>query len=165
MVGLLATRGSITYGGERVSMTEHALQSADLAELDGALPALVTAALLHDIGWLLRGGGGHGDRGARQLATIFGPDVTEPIHLHVAAKRYRCTVDPTYGVGLSAASTRTFRAQGGLMDGQARAVFDAEPWAESALALRDYDDRAKVPGAATPDLAHFAAVARACLGN
>lgn len=163
LLELLVTRGSITYGGEPVSVAEHALQAAHLAEDDGAPPPLVTAALLHDIGWLLGGAGGHEKRGSRVLAAVFGPAVAEPVRLHVAAKRYRCTVEPGYGARLSVASTRTLGVQGGLMDDEEIAAFEAEPRAADALALRGYDDRAKEPGAATPDLAHFAATARACV--
>jgi predicted HD phosphohydrolase len=160
---LLATRGSIAYGGEPVSLAEHAVQAAHLAELDGAPPALVTATLLHDLGWLLGGGGGHEARGARELTSLFGPVVAEPVRLHVAAKRYRCAVEPAYRRTLSAASTRTLRSQGGPMDRWECAAFAAEPWADDALALRGYDDRAKVPGTPTPELAHFADLARACV--
>lgn len=162
LLELLATGGSITYGGEPVSVAEHALQAARLAEDDGAAPSLVTAALFHDIGWLLVGPGGHEGRGSRALAAVFGPAVTEPVRLHVAAKRYRCTIEPGYAAELSVASTRTLRAQGGLMDDEEVAAFVAEPRAVDALVLRGYDDRAKDPGATTPDLAHFAATARSC---
>jgi len=157
---VLSTRGSTIYAGEPVSIVEHALQAAHLAELDGAPPALVTAALLHDLGWLLGGAGGHEARGARVLSPVFGPGVVEPVRLHVAAKRYRCAVEPAHHLGLSAASTRTLRAQGGPMDERERAAFGAEAWADDALSLRGYDDRAKVPGAPTPDLAHFTHLAR-----
>jgi len=47
------------------------------------------------------------------------------------------------------------------MDERECAAFGAEAWAADAVALRGYDDRAKVPGAATPALAHFSDLARA----
>ncbi len=160
LLEVLGTRGSTTYGGEPVSVVTHALQAAHLAELDDAPPSLVIAALLHDVGWLLGGPGGHEARGAGALSPAFGPEVVEPVRLHVAAKRYRCAVEPAYRLELSAASTRTLRAQGGPMDERECAAFSAQTWADHALALRGYDDRAKVPGACTPDLAHFGALAR-----
>ena len=43
-------QGSGAYLGEPVSLTEHMLQAAYAAELDGAPPRLVAAALLHDYG-------------------------------------------------------------------------------------------------------------------
>ena len=45
--------GRSDYGAERVCQIEHALQTAALAEGEGAAPALITAALLHDIGHLI----------------------------------------------------------------------------------------------------------------
>jgi len=53
LIELLRTKGARQYGGERVSQCEHALQTAALAEQEEAPPALVAAALLHDIGHLL----------------------------------------------------------------------------------------------------------------
>ena len=43
-------RGAEEYLGEPVSMAEHMLQGAWLAEQEGAPDELVAAALLHDIG-------------------------------------------------------------------------------------------------------------------
>ena len=37
---------------------------------------------------------GHEDIGALWLERQFGPEVTMPVRLHVAAKRYLCTVEP-----------------------------------------------------------------------
>jgi predicted HD phosphohydrolase len=153
----LRSGGRTAYLGEPVTVTDHLLQSAHVAELDGAHPSLVVAALLHDIGWLLRAGPRrHETRGANFVAGYLGPEVVEPIRLHVAAKRYLCTVDPCYFDTLSAASQRTMVVQGGLLDDAAVAAFTGEPFADGALRLRRYDDEAKVPGCATPDLSHFA---------
>src|SRR5580704_10014543 len=52
---LFARRGREMYAGEPVTQTEHALQAAFQAEQSGADPALITAALLHDVGHLLHG--------------------------------------------------------------------------------------------------------------
>ncbi|HEX3947533.1 MAG TPA: HD domain-containing protein [Acidimicrobiales bacterium] len=157
VLDILATSGSEAYLGEPVSVADHSLQAAQAAELDGAAPSLVVAALLHDIGWLLRSGPRrHGERGAAFLIELFGPEVTEPIRLHVGAKRYLCTIDPDYRSTLSGASRRTLRSQGGLLDETAREAFADEPYAGAAVRLRLYDDQAKVPGAATPELEHYA---------
>ena len=120
-----------TWGRERydeeVTQLDHALQTAALARAAEASDALVAAALLHDVGHLLelrddgaRDGDvdvdlGHESRGARWLASIFPPAVTAPIALHVAAKRYRCAVDPEYHDGLSEGSARSLVRQGGPM--------------------------------------------------
>lgn len=157
VLAALRARGQEAYLGEPVTVTEHSLQAAALAEADGRPPALVVASLLHDIGWLLHDGPRpHEERGAAYLATHFGPEVTEPVRLHVAAKRYLCTIDPDYRSRLSAESRRTLGRQGGLLDEEAREAFAAHPYAADALTLRRYDDRAKVAGARTPDLGHFA---------
>src|ERR1700741_648200 len=101
---LFAAEGAREYFGEPVSQAAHMLQAAALAEGAGAGPELVAAALLHDVGHftgagsgheLMSGAGdtGHNDWGAGWLAQWFGPGVTEPVRLHVAAKRYLCTVE------------------------------------------------------------------------
>lgn len=46
-------RANGLYGGEAVTQLEHALQCAAMAQAEGATPALVTAALVHDIGHLV----------------------------------------------------------------------------------------------------------------
>ncbi|MEG1455164.1 MAG: HD domain-containing protein, partial [Comamonas sp.] len=51
---LFARHGATQYSGEPVTQTEHALQTAWFAEQSGADDALITAALLHDIGHLLQ---------------------------------------------------------------------------------------------------------------
>ena len=86
------------YLGEAVTMAEHQLQAAALARAAGAPDALVGAALLHDVGHLLDGGTdpGHGEGGASWLARWFGEEVTEPVRLHVAAKRYLVATEPSY---------------------------------------------------------------------
>ena len=115
--------GDQLYIGEPVSMTEHMLQAAQAAELDGASPTLVAAALLHDFGHLIHDlpedSAEHGidtrhkDVGADYLARHFVPAVVEPTRLHVAAKRYLCAVDPAYLANLSPASILSLKLQGG----------------------------------------------------
>ena len=163
---LFETRGASAYLGEDVSQSEHALQAAHLARLDGADAPLVVAALLHDVGHLLGDEDGddaaehgvdarHEDAGARWLAGRFGPDVAGPAWLHVAAKRYLCTVDPAYRAGLSSASVLSLRLQGGPLDAAGRAVFEADPHHREALRLRRWDDLAKEPGLDVPSLIDY----------
>lgn len=153
----LSTRGRTAYAGEPVTVTDHSLQAATAAERDEAPAALTVACLLHDIGWVLMGGPRpHEVRGSAFLAEFFAPPVTDPVRLHVVAKRYLCTVDGDYASTLSPASRRTFRIQGGALDDRGLAAFEAEPHANDAVRLRHYDDQAKVPDAPTADLAHFA---------
>jgi phosphonate degradation associated HDIG domain protein len=162
---LFAERGGGEYHGEAVTQLEHALQAAHMAEQDGRPAAWVVAALLHDVGHLLHGHGEdyldrgvndkHEDLGARFLGRAFGPDVTEPIRLHVPAKRYLCAARPGYFDTLSPASVRSLELQGGPMTPDEVREFERHPHFAAAAAVREYDDRAKIVGLATPSFAHF----------
>jgi phosphonate degradation associated HDIG domain protein len=157
--------GGEDYGSERVRQLEHALQCAALAEAEGASAALIGAALLHDIGHLIHDLGdgpaarGIDDRherlGEEWLRQWFGSDVTEPVRLHVPAKRYLTATDPGYFATLSAGSVRSLELQGGPFSATDAAAFIAVPQAEEAVRLRRWDEAAKVPGKTTPDLEHF----------
>ncbi len=164
LIDLYERWGSETYD-EVVTQTDHAVQCAALARRAGAPDALVAAALLHDVGHLLdlADDGGfvagvdrrHEDRGARHLATWFGPAVTEPVRMHVEAKRYLCAVDPAYAAGLSAGSRRSLVVQGGPMDDTEVAGFTALAGADGAVALRRWDDAGKVTGLDRPPFAAY----------
>lgn len=157
--------GTSRYDEELLQL-DHTLQTAALARADAAPDSLVAAALLHDVGHLLdlADGDGHRDRstdlrhearGSAWLAELFPPAVTAPIVLHVRAKRYRVAVDPAYGDVLSPGSTASLVRQGGPMDAAEAAAFETNPgWTES-VALRGWDDQAKVDGLAVPDLASY----------
>ena len=158
VLGLFATQGSNSYT-EQVTMEEHARQAAALARAEGASDARVLAALLHDIGHFLDepdsefGVTDHGTSGGAWLAERFVEEVSEPVRLHVAAKRYRCFVDPGYQSRLSSASVGTLRLQGGPMSTDEAEAFEAEPHADGALAVRSWDDAGKVDGLDVPPLA------------
>ena len=165
IVRLFHDHGSAAYFGEDVSQTEHALQTAWAAEKAGAGAALITAALLHDVGHLLHHLGeecalsgiddGHEDLGARFVESWFGPEVSEPIRLHVPAKRFLCAVEAGYVDRLSEASQRSLKLQGGPFTSTEAEQFRKNPHLEAALALRRWDEEAKIPGLQTPDLDHF----------
>jgi phosphonate degradation associated HDIG domain protein len=162
---LFAERGESAYGGEAVSQLEHALQAAALARSAGAGAALVAAALLHDVGHLLhdlpddapdRGvDDAHEARAARWLSLWFGPDVVEPVRLHVDAKRYLCAVEPEYLRRLSAPSVASLRLQGGPMSAEEVRAFRESPHLADAVALRRWDDEAKDPGLAVSGLESY----------
>lgn len=149
---LFSRLGDLHYG-EDITQMDHALQTALHAVQDGASSALVAAALLHDIGHLMQKIGEdaadrgvdtrHEQIGAGYLARAFDPDVTEPIRLHVAAKRYRVAVDPAYASRLSAASQQSLVLQGGPMRPDEIEVFLADPYAVAAQKLRGYDEAGK----------------------
>jgi|SRR5579883_1101411 len=162
---LFATRGAGQYGGEPVSQSDHALQAALAAEQAGEPPDLIAAALLHDVGHLLHGHGEdcadrgiddrHEELGVRFLRRAFGPGVTEPVRLHVPAKRYLTAVDPGYAARLSPASVQSLALQGGPMSAGECAGFEALPHAGAAVRLRRYDDQAKDPDLRPPGFDHF----------
>jgi gamma-butyrobetaine dioxygenase len=170
---LFASEGAADYLGEAVTQAAHMLQAAALAEDAGAPPALVAAALLHDVGHftgtvtgrdlMLGTDNRHSDQGANWLAQWFGPEVTEPVRLHVDAKRYLCAVEPGYLGRLSPASVYTLGVQGGPMQRDELAEFEASPFATAACQVRRWDDQAKDPDAAAPPFGHFAPVLEALL--
>jgi phosphonate degradation associated HDIG domain protein len=169
---LYQNKGGRAYEGEGVTQLEHALQSAQLAEQAGASPELICAALLHDIGHLLN------DRG--ETPTLRGVDdlhqyvalpflrqgfpeaVLGPIRLHVDAKRYLCATRPEYYSQLSEDSKRSLELQGGVFSPADAERFIRQPYAADAVAVRLWDDAAKVSAAPTPDLLHFEPALRAC---
>jgi gamma-butyrobetaine dioxygenase len=153
---LFAGPGARDYLGEAVSIGEHMRQAGALAEAAGAAAPLVAAALLHDVGHLRsESDARHGSGGARWLGQWFGAAVTEPVRLHVAAKRYLCATEPGYFARLSSESVRTLAPQGGPMTPEQAAAFAALPYARDAIAVRRWDDEAKDPGLAAPPFSHF----------
>jgi [1-hydroxy-2-(trimethylamino)ethyl]phosphonate dioxygenase len=162
---LFERRGSEAYFGESVSMTEHALQTAHAAQLECAPAPLVVAALLHDVGHLVEDvpddiadwtvDARHEEVGARWLALRFGPEVHQPVRLHVPAKRYLCAVDPHYVARLSPASVRTLELQGGPMSPAEAAAFEKEPFFQEAVRVRRWDDEGKHVGLTTRRLAEY----------
>lgn len=167
LTALFDGEGGQEYLGEKVSMAQHMLQTGRAARDGGAPTALVVAAVLHDVGHfsgaisgreLMSGNDNHHDDvAARWLATWFGPEVTEPVRLHVAAKRYLCATEPAYYDRLSDASKFTMSVQGGSMSPEEVAGFAAEPFAAAACRLRRFDDLGKDPNAPVVTLADFRA--------
>lgn len=161
---MFTQRGDNRYS-EAVTQRQHALQAALQAESAESTSALITAALLHDIGHMLQRFGPepaaqgiddkHEDIGAGWLAKRFQPEVVEPVRLHVDAKRYLCAVEHDYFETLSPASVRSLELQGGPMNPDEVAAFEANPHFAAAVALRRWDEGAKVADARTPDFAHY----------
>ena len=157
LVALFESPAARCMYDEEVTELEHALQAAALARADGAPDHLVAAALLHDVGHLVSDDNVpldddldedfHHERvGARYLVRWFGPDVTAPVALHVAAKRYLCAVQPGYLDDLSASSARSLALQGGSMSSDEVEAFQRLAHYEAAVLVRRWDDRAKVAG-------------------
>jgi phosphonate degradation associated HDIG domain protein len=169
---LFRDHGHIAYSGEGVTQLEHALQSAHRAELAGADDALVTAALLHDLGHLLnQQGETPTERGIDDqhqyfaipfIRALFPPAVVEAIRLHVDAKRALCALEPEYYEALSEDSKRSLTLQGGVFTAAEAEAFRARPFAGNALQVRRWDDAAKVAGEPTPAIGHFLQIAARC---
>jgi predicted HD phosphohydrolase len=155
ITALFVNRGQLAYEGEGVTQLLHGWQSARLARQAGAAPALQLAAWLHDLGHLMTGLEGsptvrgiddaHEVVGARALALAFGPAVSEPVALHVQAKRCLTGLRAEYRDSLSPDSIRSLALQGGPMTDGEIAEFMQSPHAQDALRLRTWDDQAKRP--------------------
>lgn len=165
IANILLTKGHQQYGAEAVTQLEHALQCATLADKANSTPELITASLLHDFGHLVHNLGEdaadrgiddrHEYRALSYLKTIFSPAVTEPIRMHVNAKRYLCATDANYWNSLSPASKTSLELQGGIFTEAEATEFINRPHAKDAVKLRIWDDLAKVKDLDTPDLEYF----------
>jgi predicted HD phosphohydrolase len=139
----------------RLTPWQHAWQCGQLARRAGANPVLQLASWLHDLGHAVLKAGrpitadlaslDHAEVAARLLEPVFGAAVTQPIALHVQAKRYLVAIRPAYRQGLSAVSQASLAAQGGPMDADEQRRFIAQPAADEALRLRAWDDAAQMP--------------------
>lgn len=170
IVGFLADiferRGGEEYLGESVTMAEHMLQGAHLAELAGEADEIIAAALLHDIGHFTSEFGMfsmadtqdryHEEAGADIVARFFPSVVTDCVRFHVAAKRYLCAVDPEYLDKLSDASMHSLKLQGGPMNTEEIAEFEREPNLADIVKVRHFDDAGKVPDVEMPGFSHYA---------
>jgi [1-hydroxy-2-(trimethylamino)ethyl]phosphonate dioxygenase len=165
ILALFSRRGAEAYIGEPLTVKQHSLQTAFFAQQAHATPALIVASLLHDVGHLIEEvpddidewteDAHHEQLGSRWLAQRFGPEVTEPVRLHVAAKRYLCATRAGYLGKLSSASVHTLALQGGPMSASESTLFEKESHFKDALRVRAWDDRGKIAGLLTPDLIDY----------
>ncbi len=166
IVDIFERRGGEEYLGEPVTMAQHMLQGATLAEQAEAPEPLVIAALLHDIGHYTSEFGTfsmddekdrhHDDAGAEVLAPYFPPVITECVRLHVAAKRYLCATDPSYFGKLSPASVHSLNLQGGPMSDKEVSDFEANPFHREAVKVRIWDEGGKEPDMQTKSIREYA---------
>lgn len=171
---IYATKGFETFEGDRrLTQTAHGLQTATIAEAEGAEDCMIVAGLLHDIGRIINPkdraltdsgkDAKHEIVAQKYLEAWFGPEVTMPVKWHVAAKRYLVATDPAYSHRLSGGSVRSLKGQGGLYSAEEQAAFLKQPFAAEGVLLRRWDDRAKSPDAETPSFAHFVRYIERCL--
>lgn len=160
IIGLYASLGARKYGDEPVSQLEHALQCASHAHAANAPAELIAAAFLHDLGHLVTQPALDGDEvdDLHQYVAIpylrrrFPDTVTEPIRMHVDAKRLLCRTEKDYLANLAPASRVGVERRGGPFSDLEAEFFLARPHAWDAVRLRRWDDRAKIPGKETPSL-------------
>jgi predicted HD phosphohydrolase len=159
-------RGGEEYLGEPVTMGQHMLQGATLAEKAGQPDEIIVAALLHDIGHFTSEFGTftmndtedrfHEDAGAKVLEKFFPKVISDCCRFHVAAKRYLCATDPKYFDKLSEASIHSLSLQGGPMSLDEILKFEENPNLEKIITVRHLDDAGKDPNLETSDFWYFA---------
>ena len=172
ILGAFETCGDLDYG-ENISMREHMLQTACLAERDGRDERVIVAALLHDYGHLVCNQPNnifsegrdnfHASVGARALENWFDEEIVGAVRLHVDAKRYLCATNPKYIARLSDASITTLEVQGGPMNGEEMLGFREQVGYKMSLIVRVYDDLGKEPKMSRPELKYYVPMLRRCL--
>jgi phosphonate degradation associated HDIG domain protein len=167
IISLYEQFGNEDYIGENVSQIEHMCQSAQLAIDQGYDEEVILAAFLHDIGHLcvhivptesMQGYGvqAHEKIGAAYLKGLgFSDRLVNMVSSHVAAKRYLTYRFPEYYQQLSEASKETLVLQGGIMSESEANEFEADPLWEIYIALRKWDEQAKVNHIPIPALLPF----------
>ena len=153
---LLESLGDLPAYDEPVDQLSHALQTAGNAIAAGADDELVLASALHDIGRAPAIGRffklPHEDAAAEFLKRFMPERVVWLVRAHVDAKRYLVYAE-NWDKALSGRSKETLIAQGGAMEAPEAEAFLRHPWARDAIALRRWDDAAKIPGAPAPSIA------------
>ncbi len=143
------------YIGEKVTMSEHMIQTAMLAEKNSCSTNLICSSLLHDYGHFIlenpddlvvkNKDGKHEDVGYEFLKKYFVKDVIGPIKYHVKAKKYLAK-DETYYKLLSEASKISLELQGGVMSNVEAKKFESNKFFENSIKLRKFDEIAKESG-------------------
>ena len=152
------------YIGEKITISEHMIQTAMLAEQNNSSKSLVCASLLHDYGHFIVDDpdlmvsksldGKHENIAYDFLKNYFKPEVVEPIKLHVQAKRYLCR-EKSYWNALSEASKVSLKLQGGVMNDSEAKKFISCKFHDKAILLRKYDDEGKMPNIKTKKIEDY----------
>ena len=140
------------YIGEKVTMSQHMIQTAMLAEKAKCDDDLVCSCLLHDYGHFiledpdelvkLSVDGQHENIGYEYLKSFFKKEIVEPIKYHVLAKRYLAR-EKNYFDLLSEASKTSLKIQGGALNHDESIKFEAQEYFKSSILLRKFDEAAK----------------------
>ena len=152
------------YIGENVTISEHMIQSAMIAEKSKSKDFLICSCLLHDYGHFIlddpdelvkkNQDGKHEDIGYEYLKKFFKREIVEPIKHHVMAKRYLAR-DKKYYNKLSNASVVSLELQGGLLNSKEAKSFENEEFFKEAIKLRKFDEAAKKAGVKINDIIQY----------
>ena len=140
------------YIGEKITISEHMIQAAMMAEKAKSSSSLVCACLLHDYGHFIledpnelvkkKLDGKHEHIGYEYLKKFFKKEVVEPIKYHVLAKRYLARNKKYYNF-LSDASKISLKLQGGALNTKQSNDFENNLYFKNAIKLRKFDETAK----------------------
>ena len=143
------------YIGEKITMSEHMIQSAMLAEKTKVNDDLICSCLLHDYGHFIiedpdelvknDKDGEHESIGYEYLKNFFKKEIVEPIKYHVLAKRYLAR-DKKYFNFLSDASKTSLRLQGGALNDKESKEFEKKNYFKNSVLVRKFDESAKKTG-------------------
>jgi len=146
------TNNKSLYIGEKVTISEHMIQTAMIAENAKSSDNLICSCLLHDYGHFILEGpdelvrkkidGKHEDIGYEYLKKFFKKEVVEPIKYHVLAKRY-LTKEKKYFNSLSNASKISLNLQGGTLNKKESKEFEKKDFFKNSMKLRKFDEVAK----------------------
>ena len=160
------------YIGENVTISEHMIQSAMIAERSKSKDFLICSCLLHDYGHFIlddpdelvrkNQDGKHEDIGYEYLKKFFKREIVEPIKHHVMAKRYLAR-DKKYYNKLSNASTVSLELQGGLLNEKEAKLFEKEEFFKQSIKVRKFDEAAKKVGLKIKDIIQYKDLLKASL--
>ena len=160
------------YIGEKVTIAEHMIQSAMMAEKTKSKDTLICSCLLHDYGHFIlddpdelvreKKDGKHEDIGYEYLKKYFKEEIVEPIKNHVLAKRYLAR-DQKYFNLLSPASITSLKLQGGLMSDDEAQTFEKNKYFKDSIKLRRFDEAAKNEGVKIKDIIEYKSLLQASL--
>ena len=160
------------YIGEKVTIAEHMIQSAMMAEKTKSKDTLICSCLLHDYGHFIledpdalvreKKDGKHEDVGYEYLKKYFKEEIVEPIKNHVLAKRYLAR-DQKYFNLLSPASITSLKLQGGLMSDDEAQTFEKNKYFKDSIKLRRFDEAAKNEGVKIKDIIEYKSLLQASL--
>ena len=160
------------YIGEKVTIAEHMIQSAMIAEKTKSKDTLICSCLLHDYGHFIlddpdelvreKKDGKHEDVGYEYLKKYFKEEIVETIKNHVLAKRYLAR-DQKYFNLLSPASITSLKLQGGLMSDDEAQTFEKNKYFKDSIKLRRFDEAAKNEGVKIKDIIEYKSLLQASL--